>query len=109
MTIHALPAPEQPTSLTLCVAEEVGVLAARHKRDGVNQAALARVLGISQSQVSKRMRGATPFTLAELGQLAWFFGVDPAVLLGAARNPHPAVPDGGLEKVRREGIEPPTR
>ena len=77
-------------------------------RYDVTQMQMVDVLGVSQTGVSKRLRGIIPFDANELGVLGEFFGVDAAELLGAPRNPHPG-PDGGSRVVRREGIEPPTR
>jgi len=107
MTVLSLPKRDRSAPLKERVAEEIRVLAARHKGEGVNQTVLASVIGVSQSQMSKRLLGKTPFTLNELEAIARYFDVDAAELLGGSRNPHPDGPDGGM--VRREGIEPPTR
>lgn len=47
--------------LTERVAAEVRALRGRHS---VSQAELGRILGLSQPQVSARLRGRTPFTLS---------------------------------------------
>lgn len=75
--------------MTEQVAEEVRVLMARKQ---VNQVTLATRLGLSQSGVSKRLRGITPFDANEIGQLAEIFEVPPAQLLGLNT---PGVPMGG--------------
>lgn len=54
---------------------------------------LVKVLHVSQTGVSKRLRGLIPFDANEIGLVAEFFDVDPADLL-----PSPATrpgPDGG--------------
>ena len=90
MTVLSLPKRNHSAPLKERVAEEIRALAARYKSEGVNQTALASVIGVSQSQISKRLRGKTPFTLTELELIAEFFGVDAAELLGAPRDPsHP--------------------
>lgn len=63
------------------VAEEVRALMARKR---VTQTQIAEYLGIPQSSVSARLRGAVPFRLPELEQLAVLFDVDASVLLGGA-------------------------
>lgn len=52
-------------------------------RKGVNQTALAVALGISQPQVSARLRGVVPFDVNELHAVAAFLGVPIATLLPA--------------------------
>lgn len=49
----------------------------------MSQAALGKLLGISQAAVSARLTGATAFTLDELDTLAAFFGVDARDLMGS--------------------------
>lgn len=53
-------------------------------RRGHNQAALAEVLGITQSGVSKRLRGVTPFDVDELAAVSTWLGVPLGVLLDGA-------------------------
>lgn len=76
--------------LRLRVAAEVR--AWRAKRN-MSQQQLARALGISQPQVSSRLRGATPITLDEIETFARIFGTTAdAILAGALANderPHP--------------------
>jgi hypothetical protein len=58
MTVLSLPKRDHSAPLTELVAEEIRVLAARHKSEGVNQTVLASVIGVSQSQMSKRLLGS---------------------------------------------------
>jgi transcriptional regulator with XRE-family HTH domain len=83
-------------NLTERVAEEVRALMGRHN---VTQMQLVDVLGVSQTGVSKRLRGLTPFDANEIGVLADYFGVNPAQLLGEVVSPRPA-PDGGSSQSR---------
>lgn len=48
---------------------------------GIRQSDAARVLGLSQPALSDRLRGRTPFTLADLDALAAHLGVTVAELL----------------------------
>jgi len=90
MTVLSLPKRNHSAPLKERVAEEIRALAARHKSEGVNQTVLASVIGVSQSQISKRLLGKTPFTLTELEKIARYFDVDAAELLGTApRDPRP--------------------
>ena len=95
---------ESLSALKERVAEEIRALAARYKSEGVNQTALASVIGVSQSQISKRLRGKTPFTLTELELIAEFFGVDAAELLGAPRKPSP--PGTPVGRTTRQYLDP---
>jgi len=61
-------------------------------RFGLKQIDVARLLGVSQSQVSQRFRGAFAFTLPELETLAEWFSTSPAYLLGFATEPVPKRP-----------------
>ena len=51
-------------------------------RRGLRQAWLASVLGLSQSVVSKRLRGVLPFTVAELFEVCAVLDITLAQLLG---------------------------
>ncbi len=62
-------------------------------RRGVNQTALAAAIGVSQSQISKRLKGTIPFDIVELARVAAFLNVDVALLVGGAANG--AGPNGG--------------
>ncbi len=64
--------------LTTAIAASVHeVLRAR----GIQQRQIAPVLGLSQPAVSDRLRGRTPFTLADLDRIAEHLGVPVARLL----------------------------
>lgn len=78
-------------------------------RHGVTQMQLVEVLRVSQTGVSKRLRGKIAFDANEIGILAAFFDVDPAELLGAPKNPRPGPDGGSRESVRHQGLEPRTR
>jgi len=71
----------RPSGLRLAAAEEVRALMGRRR---MSQTALADVLGVTQTQVSKRLRGVIPFDIDEIERLAEYFGVDPADLLGSS-------------------------
>jgi transcriptional regulator with XRE-family HTH domain len=60
------------------VAEEVRAHMARKR---ISQTAAARALGISQSSMSRRLIGASPFTVDDLYVLAGLFGVNAAELI----------------------------
>ncbi len=68
-----------PNSLSARVAENVRAEMARRRQ---SQAALARHLGRTQQFVSRRMTGATSFTLDELDQIADILDVRLVDLLG---------------------------
>lgn len=64
-------------------------------RLNLSQADVGRILGISQGQISARMRGQMEFSLSEVERLAEAFGIDPGELLGYA-SPVPARPTPSL-------------
>lgn len=68
-----------PTAARLRAAGEVRAWKGRLR---MSQAALGKLLGISQASVSARLTGAAAFTLDELDVLADYFGVDVADLMG---------------------------
>ena len=61
------------------VAEEVRAHMARKR---ISQKIAARALGISQSSMSRRLIGASPFTVDDLYVLARLFGINAADLIG---------------------------
>lgn len=69
-------------------------------RRDVNQTEMAEALGISQSQMSKRLRGRIPIDIVELGVMADYLGITIAELVGGepGRSPHP---DGGMRMTGR--------
>lgn len=61
---------------------------------GVSQMQLAATMGLSQTAVSKRLRGVTPFDVNDLEAIAHAFGVRPMALLddgGRATMPNALV------------------
>lgn len=72
------PAPSRAADSAAIVARNLKRLMV--ERD-VKQGQLAAVLGVSQSNVSKRLKGRTPFTTDDLDALAQAFGVRPGDLL----------------------------
>lgn len=63
-------------------AEVVGsAVRAELARAGKSQNDLAAVLGVTQTAVSKRLRGVTPFDVNELAAVAAALDVDMSVLL----------------------------
>jgi transcriptional regulator with XRE-family HTH domain len=58
-------------------------------RHNVTQMQLCAVLGVSQTGVSKRLRGLTPFDANEIWLLAQHFDVNPGDLFGVAANGGP--------------------
>src|SRR5438046_1645738 len=61
-------------------------------RYGVFQLDLQRVLGLSQTAVSKRLRGLTPWDINELAAVAEFFHMPLGDLIASADEPHPSGP-----------------
>lgn len=102
-TVTPLP---EPQGISETIKVELKVLLARHGR---TQGDIARILGISASQVSKRMRGTIPFDIFELETLAAEFGVSVASLVGGeARSPRPAGLGGGQACTRRDSNPKPS-
>lgn len=82
--------PDQPSRLRDRVATEVRANMARAR---MTQTDLAVVLGLTQSAVSKRLRGKIAFSVDELELVADALGVDPATLLGGRGDtPQPPRP-----------------
>jgi len=83
----------------------------RHLKDDfrLNQTQLAAVIDITQTQMSRRLHGAVPFSLEEVERLADYFGVTAGALLGYEEMPlNPRGPRGIGGVARPEGFEPPT-
>ncbi|MGZ1492532.1 helix-turn-helix domain-containing protein [Brevibacterium sediminis] len=75
----------------------------------VRQSWLGDVLGLSQSVVSKRLRGLLPFTGPELLLIASAMNISLGELLGGIvneKNPHPV--DGGSSGVAGGRLDLPT-
>lgn len=79
----------QPGDIQSVVAGEIRAWMGRR---GVTQTALAETLGLSQSQISKRLRGTIPLDIVELKKIADFLGVDVATLVGGAPTTGPNPP-----------------
>jgi transcriptional regulator with XRE-family HTH domain len=77
MTVTAFPAPQQEGASAI-VARNLRILMAER---GVSQGQLASVLGIAQPNVSKRLKGRTPWTTDDLDKLAEAFMLDHKHLL----------------------------
>ena len=89
-------------SLAEVVAANIRAEAARI---GLQQKAIAQLLGLSQGQVSKRWRGLIEWPLGEIATLAGVFGLEPGALL--SEDPRSVGRTGG-DTVRLKGLEPPT-
>lgn len=57
---------------------------AEMSRQAVSQSAVAAALDLPQSAISKRLRGQTPFTAADLGRVADLLGIPVARLYADA-------------------------
>lgn len=102
-TVTRLP---EPQGISETIKVELKVLLARA---GQTQHDLAQVIGVSDSQMSKRMRGAIAFDVFELDALARHFGVSVASIVGGeARSPRPAGPGGGQACTRRDSNPKPS-
>ena len=89
-TITPFPDASNPRQM---VAAEIRALLGRR---GMSQSQLSQVIGISQPQLSKRLKGLIPFDLDELVLLADYFGVSVGSLFGEMTNtPRPGGPGGG--------------
>jgi transcriptional regulator with XRE-family HTH domain len=91
--------PDQPDRLTETVAAEVRAHMARVR---LNQTQLADALGLTQSSVSKRLRGVVAFNTDELAKVAGVLGVHPAVLLGGQPSYTPQPTGGNTGKTHRQ-------
>lgn len=93
-TIQAFPAPGGPRNV---VGTQIRMLLARDQQTQTN---LALALGVTQSQLSKRLRGTIPFDLDELVVVADYFNVSVGYLFGESTNRRPdGGPDGGMDAV----------
>ena len=55
--------------------------------EGYRQTELAQLLGLTQSSISARLAGRTPFTVAEIATLAGAFDVEPGDLIPPVVTP----------------------
>lgn len=76
-----------PESFSATVGATVRAELARRKR---NQRELAEALGISQTQVSRRLAGEIAFNVDELAIVAAFLGVPMSLLIATAPVESPA-------------------
>lgn len=97
--MYAVPA--DAGTLNERVARELNALRARYDR---SQADLAQVIGVTQSQMSKRLKGTVPFTLTDIERFAAYFGITASDLLGYAESPHPTGPG---TRVARKYLDSP--
>jgi transcriptional regulator with XRE-family HTH domain len=105
MTVIQFPVDTRP--LTSRVSDEVRALMGRHR---ITQRDLAVWMGLNQTAISARLRGATEWKVSEIERVADGFGVHPSELMGGhSTNPRPDGPDGGIKIVRHQGLEPRTR
>ena len=95
--------PTDPESLNKKVADELNALRGRF---GVSQAQLAAVIAVSQSQMSKRLKGRVPFILDDIEAFAEYFGISASQLLGYAETPRPDGPGGRLRARRDSNPQP---
>jgi transcriptional regulator with XRE-family HTH domain len=89
-TITPMPQPSDSRSI---IASEIRSLMGRYSR---TQGDLADLLEVSQTQVSRRLRGIIPFDSDELMAVANYFGVSVGYLFGESTNPRLGGPDGGI-------------
>lgn len=82
-TVTALPS--SGGDIRMVVASEIR---AEMGRKGYKQADMAVALGVSQSQVSKRLRGVISLDVVELAAVAQWLDVPVAQLVGGAGRPH---------------------
>ena len=94
---------------TLGLASEVKAWMARL---GYRQIDIANALGVTQTQISARLRGQTPFTFEQLIKIAAIMEITLSDLLGdqilTQKHPRPAVQDEGEECALRDSNPEPT-
>lgn len=104
MTVTPLPQRQAPRNTGEIISRTVRLLMADRQ---VNQTMLAVVLGITQTQVSARLRGRTPWHIADLEALAAYFGVSVPELVGGNAGINPGGGGGG-ERARRDSNPQPS-
>ncbi|GAA4075582.1 helix-turn-helix domain-containing protein [Nocardioides kongjuensis] len=87
-----------PGSERIRFADEIRVLMTRRR---LTQGDLATVLGVGQSEISKRLRGTVPFRFDEIVELARYFDVSIGSLFGEDSTRRPDGPDGGGQAASR--------
>lgn len=97
-TLQVVP-PRRGETMNQRLAQELNALKARYS---LSQTELGKVIGVTQSQMSKRLKGHVPFTLDEIEAFAAFFSMTPLELLGYAETPGPGGqgPSGASTLVR---------
>lgn len=106
-----------PDLFNVALGAEVRAWMARFQ---MNQTDMAHLLGITQTNFSKRVRGVAPFPVGELAIIASRFGITLGELLGPVadaplravpehdEDPAPAAAGTGSHAVRPVGLEPTT-
>ena len=94
---------------TLGLASEVKAWMARL---GYRQVDMANAIGVTQTQISARLRGQTPFTFEQLIKIAATMQITLSDLLGdqilTQKHPRPAVQDEGEACALRDSNPEPT-
>lgn len=92
-----------------CHTKTVSSMATRlkHFYTGNLASDLALILGVSQSRMSKRRRGITPFDIDEASKTADYFGVSITTLFGELTSPKGGPDRGGLESARPDSNRRP--
>ena len=76
---------------------------------GVKQIALAPKLGITQTGLSKKLKGRVGWSVSDLIAVARELDTTVAYLVGESENRHPDLPNGGSQSVvHPPGLEPGT-
>lgn len=99
--VHRLPSRD---TLSGRVAEEVNALMGRHR---TTQVQLAAVLGIPQTQLSRRLRGLMPFSIDEVEAIADYYAV-PVRSLFDHDEETPRPKPGGVQRARRDSNPQPS-
>ena len=103
----AYPVQESPASERPAQERITGAVKALMAAHGEDQDDLGEVLHMSQSSVSKMLRGVRKMTVDELDTLAVHYGVDPTTFFAgveAAFRPRPPDPSGGGNTRYRNGL-----
>ena len=75
----------------------------------LSQRKLAPLLGMTQANLSKKVRGERGWSIDDLLSVSRFFGVSVSYLVGESENRHPDDPNGDSRSVvHPPGLEPGT-
>ncbi len=74
----------------------------------LSQRKLAPQLGMTQANLSKKVRGERGWSIDDLLAVSRHFGVSVSYLVGESENRRPDDPNGGSHSVRPPGLEPGT-